>query len=63
MALSLTRKPGESIRIGDEITVTIASVHGDNVRIRITAPSAVGIWRDEIYERAVRSGGKKNAEL
>lgn len=46
--LVLSRKPNESIRIGENITVEIAKVRGDKVSIRISAPPEVRIWRTEI---------------
>ncbi|MBA2546434.1 MAG: carbon storage regulator CsrA [Solirubrobacterales bacterium] len=49
--LVLTRKPGQSIIIGDDIEVQILSVAGEKVRLGITAPREVGIFRDEVYER------------
>ncbi|UHA61578.1 carbon storage regulator CsrA [Metabacillus litoralis] len=47
--LVLTRKAGESIQIGDEIELTILSVHGDQIKIGINAPKDVDIHRKEIY--------------
>ena len=52
--LVLTRKPGQSIMIGDDIEVQVLSVAGDKVRLGITAPREVGIFRDEVYERIER---------
>ena len=49
--LILTRKPGESIIIGDDIKILIMSVQGNQVRIGIDAPRDVSVHRDEIYER------------
>jgi carbon storage regulator len=49
--LVLTRKPGQSIIIGDEIEVQVLSVAGEKVRLGITAPRDVGIFRNEVYER------------
>ena len=49
--LVLTRKPGQSIMIGDEIEVQVLSVAGEKVRLGITAPREVGIFRNEVYER------------
>ena len=49
--LVLTRKPGQSIMIGDGIEVQVLSVAGEKVRLGITAPREVGIFRDEVYER------------
>ena len=49
--LVLTRKPGQSIIIGDGIEVQVLSVAGEKVRLGITAPRDVDIFRDEVYER------------
>ena len=49
--LILTRKVGESINIGDEITVTILGVQGLQVRLGINAPKDVSVHREEIYKR------------
>jgi carbon storage regulator len=49
--LVLTRKPGQSIMIGDGIEVQVLSVAGEKVRLGITAPREVGIFRHEVYER------------
>jgi carbon storage regulator len=48
--LVLTRKKGESIVIGDNITVKVISVDGDQVKIGIEAPRNVEIHRQEVYE-------------
>ncbi|MCP8617601.1 carbon storage regulator CsrA [Salirhabdus salicampi] len=52
--LVLTRKTGESIRIGDDIEVKIVDVDGDQVKIGISAPKNVDIYREEIYEQIER---------
>lgn len=49
--LILTRKEGESLRLGDDITVTVVSVKGGNVRIGIDAPRDLAVHREEIYEK------------
>jgi carbon storage regulator len=49
--LILTRKIGESLMIGAEVTVTVMAVHGNQVRIGIKAPRDVEVHREEIYER------------
>ncbi|MBP1125219.1 MULTISPECIES: carbon storage regulator CsrA [Pseudomonas] len=49
--LILTRKVGESINIGDDITITILGVSGQQVRIGINAPKDVAVHREEIYKR------------
>lgn len=47
--LVLSRRPGESLRIGHEVTVTVIEVRGDQVRIGIDAPREVPVNREEIY--------------
>lgn len=48
--LILTRKLGESIRIGDDIEVKIVAIAGDQIKLGITAPREVDVNRGEIYE-------------
>ena len=49
--LVLTRKPKESIIVGDNIIITVLSVNGDQVKIGFNAPRDIEINREEIYER------------
>ena len=49
--LTITRHPGERIMIGDDIDVEIVEVSGATVRVGITAPRDVGIYREELWER------------
>lgn len=49
--LVLTRKPGQSIMIGDGVEVQVLSVAGEKVRLGITAPQDVSIFRNEVYDR------------
>ena len=49
--LILTRREGETIRIGNDIEVIILEVEGNQVRLGITAPKEVAVHREEIYER------------
>lgn len=49
--LVLTRKPGQSIKIGDRVEVQVLSVAGEKVRLGITAPRDVSIFRNEVYDR------------
>jgi len=52
--LILTRRVGETLMIGDEVTVTVLGVKGNQVRIGVNAPKDVAVHREEIYERIKR---------
>lgn len=49
--LILTRRVGETVMIGNEVTVTVLGVKGNQVRVGINAPKNVAVHREEIYER------------
>ena len=49
--LILTRRVGETLMVGDEVTVTVLGVKGNQVRIGVNAPREVAVHREEIYER------------
>ena len=52
--LILTRRVGETVMIGNDVTVTVLGVKGNQVRIGVNAPKDVAVHREEIYERIKR---------
>lgn len=63
--LILTRRTGETVMIGNDVTLTVLGVKGNQVRIGINAPKNVPVHREEIYERIKRelSGGEVNGNV
>ena len=59
--LILTRRVGETLMIGDEVTVTVLGVKGNQVRIGINAPKDVAVHREEIFERIKREQADEEA--
>jgi carbon storage regulator CsrA len=55
--LILTRRVGESVVIGTEVTVTVLRVKGNQVRLGVDAPKSVSVQREEIFHRMQREGG------
>jgi carbon storage regulator len=61
--LVLTRKTGQSIMIGDGVEVQVLSVAGEKVRIGITAPRDVSIFRNEVYDRIESEASRGEEEV
>ena len=52
----LTRRVGEAVMIGEEVTVTVLGVKGNQVRIGVDAPREIAVHREEIFDRIKREG-------
>ena len=58
--LILTRRVGETLMVGDDVTVTVLGVKGNQVRIGVNAPKVISVHREEIY---MRIQAEKNVQL
>lgn len=63
--LILTRRIGETLMIGDEVTVTVLGVKGNQVRLGVNAPKDVAVHREEIYDKINQQNGAhdNNSEM
>ncbi len=60
--LILTRRTGEALQIGSEVSVTVLGVKGNQVRLGINAPRDVGVYREEIYLRIAAEGDNRHRD-
>jgi carbon storage regulator len=60
--LILTRRVGEAIKVGEEVTVTVLGIKGTQVRLGIAAPMMVDMHREEVYERVLAERACKDAD-
>ncbi len=58
--LILTRRVGESLRIGDDVSVTVLGIKGSQVRLGVNAPKSVSVHREEVYDR-INDENSKNS--
>lgn len=59
--LLLTRRPGETINIGDSVTVTVTEVRGNQVQLGVTAPKHIEVHRNEVHQRIQREKQERQA--
>ena len=60
--LILTRRVSETLMIGDDVSVTVLGVKGNQVRIGVNAPKDVAVHREEIYDRIKQEGDNRSNE-
>jgi len=60
--LVLTRRIGETLNIGDDVTLTVLGIKGNQVRVGINAPKEIAVHREEIYKRIQEAKGGDNGQ-
>jgi carbon storage regulator len=60
--LILTRRVGEAIKIGDEISVAVLGVNGSQVRVGIEAPREIAVHREEVFQRIAEEAADQEGE-
>ena len=60
--LILTRRVGESLRIGDDVSVTVLGIKGSQVRLGVNAPKSVSVHREEVYDSINDENSKNSGE-
>jgi len=60
--LTLTRKAGQKIRIGDDIEIVVREIRGRQVRIGITAPNGLPVYREELYQQILADSEASDAD-
>lgn len=60
--LILTRRVGETLMVGDEVSITVLGVKGNQVRIGVNAPKHIAVHREEIYQRIQNEKGNGGSE-
>ena len=59
--LTLTRKAGQKIRIGDDIEIVVREIRGRQVRLGISAPDGLNVYREELYQQILAEGEDPSA--
>lgn len=61
--LILTRRVGESLMIGDDVSITVLGIKGNQVRLGVNAPKEISVHREEIYQRIQQEKAKAQEEV
>ncbi|MCB9753458.1 MAG: carbon storage regulator CsrA [Myxococcales bacterium] len=61
--LTLTRKVGQKIRIGDDIEIVVREIRGRQVRLGISAPQGLAVYREELYQQIKKEGLREGSSV